>query len=1253
MKTSKASLIAVLLLTPAFGTAFAIAQDSKPITGRYVHVSLPHRPILSLAEVQVFSSGTNAALNRATRQTSTSHNAPSARAVDGRTSGKWQDGTTTHTAEWDNDPQWEVDLGSEMPVERISLWNRDGLESRLDNATVLVLSTDRIPAWGTSITKAGRGEIVLNTDKPGTLAKLPAKVEPVSEHSSPPPTAAAQPYKSSDYSVSPEDNGGVLNGPLLTRKVPEPKDPLLTLRLAIEDLIATFGEKYPDGKKYLSQLAEIKSVDDPRFALLKRDALLANPLIDFAQVLLVKRKGTGMPQNWQGNSSLARKGRLFENELMVMSVTSGELATVYRPSASNYVGEFDLHYDAGRLLFSSRTDQGNWTVCELRIDPDNGRMIEGSLRQVSPEMGRDIDSYDPVYLPNEKVIFVCSSSYSGVPCVGGGDYVGNLHIMDPDGSNVRQLTFEQDNDWNPVVMDNGRVMYLRWEYTDSAHYYSRVMMYMNQDGTDQKAFYGSNSYWPNSMFFPRPIPGSSSKFVAIVGSHHGAARSGALVLFDAARGRHEADGALQVIGESGQPVEPVVQDDLARLYSPHYLTPFPLSDKYFLASVNINGWKICLVDAFDNVLVLKEEPGWCLLEPVPLRKRERPPVMASRIRHGMKDATIWLSDAHFGPGLEGVPKGTAKALRLYRYEYAPRNAGGHYAMGMETCWDARTILGTVPLEEDGSVMVKVPANTPISVQPLDSEGKALQVMRSWMAAQPGETLSCIGCHESPNSTPPAKPALAARKPPQELIPWYGEARGFSFAREVQPVLDRLCVGCHSPGAATNQPVASLIRQSTGRVGTGPDTGKLFRDAGIPDLSTPESSHANLHPYVRRNGPEGDYHLLTPLEFHADTSELVQLLEKGHHNVKLDKEAWDRLITWMDLNAPFHGTWTEARANTNIIARRLELRAKYAGVDFDPEKIINPYTNNVSAVMPTPLPASASASKLAGWPMTHEEAVRLQGKAEPISLDLGDSVNMALVRIPAGRFLMGSGSETPLEAPVSAVEISRPFWMGTTEVTLDQYRKFDPGYLNGVYDMHYKDQVHRGYYMNNMKFPVIRVSWENANAFCQWLSEKSGRKVSLPTEAQWEWACRAGSADSFSYGGLDTDFSNYANLADVTRRELAVRGVNPQPIPNPPPSVDFELKDSRFYDKSLHLAPVGTYQANAWGLFDMHGNVAEWTSSPYVPYPYGETAAQAGAKRVVRGGSFNDRPCRSTSSYRLGYKPWQRVFNVGFRVIIEE
>jgi formylglycine-generating enzyme required for sulfatase activity len=257
-----------------------------------------------------------------------------------------------------------------------------------------------------------------------------------------------------------------------------------------------------------------------------------------------------------------------------------------------------------------------------------------------------------------------------------------------------------------------------------------------------------------------------------------------------------------------------------------------------------------------------------------------------------------------------------------------------------------------------------------------------------------------------------------------------------------------------------------------------------------------------------------------------------------------------------------------------------------------------------------------------------------------------------------------------ERPLTRVKIDQPFWTGKIEVTNRQFNRFDPTHDNGYFDQHHKDHNTPGYPAQGPNEPVIRVSWDQAMAFCQWLTAKTGRRFTLPTEAQWEWACRAGTATPFFYGDLDTDFSPFANLADLSIRLLAVAGVNPQPIANPNPYEDFIPKDGRFNDKAMVMTDAGTYQPNPWGLYDMHGNVAEWTISTYRPYPSeggkrgkGEEGNGTNAsspfplfpfspfpEKVVRGASWRDRPYRARSAFRLAYEPWQQIYNVGFRVI---
>ncbi|MHC5057946.1 MAG: SUMF1/EgtB/PvdO family nonheme iron enzyme [Planctomycetota bacterium] len=1198
LRMSMVSALCGVLLVPAARAAH---------TGRYVHVNIPGGgKTLSLAEVQVFCGRENVAPKGVATQCATDHGGDARRAIDGNTSGNWGRGSITHTPEKMDGPTWEVHLKSDRKIDRVAVWNRDGYESRLHGARVAVLDKNRKVVWEMPLGRPGRGKTEVSLDKASkgdrrgkTVPKITAKRR------------------------SKRGGGGGGSSAVVTGGTKE------SLRLAIKDLMSTFGARYPKGSEFLKRLETV--ADGEPFEKLKREAMLANPLLDFDTILLIERKGDlGMPANWQGNSSLGRNR--YDNRIVAMSpIHDGELKTVFQPPPKRFVGDVDLHFDAKKMIFSMRDDHGTWQVFEVGVDGKG-------LRQVTPAGFKDVDSYDACYLPDGRIIYNSSSGYQGVPCVGGKDYVANLHIIDPGGSGIRRLTFEQDNDWCPVMLPNGRVMFLRWEYTDSAHYFSRVLMHMNPDGTDQKEYYGSNSYWPNSLFYARPVPGSSSKFVGIVTGHHGVKRMGELVLFDTARGRFEADGAVQRIPGYGKKVVAITKDRLVDGSKPKFLHPYPLSEKNFLVSASESGrggWGIYLVDVFDNMLLLKRGEG-ALLEPVPLKNTPKPRVVPDRIKPGAKDATLFLTNVYEGGGLVGVPKGTVKSLRVYKYEYSLRNSGGHYNMGMEGPWDAHIILGTVPVEEDGSAVFTIPANTPLALQPLDAEGKALQLMRSWLVAMPGEVLSCIGCHEDQNLAPPTGLTKAARRGPSKIKPWYGPARGFSFKREVQPVLDEYCVGCHDGTKSTNGRKRPNFADSSGKF---------------------PKSYMELHPYVRRNGPEGDYQLLTPLEFHADTSELVQMLEKGHNNVKLDDEAWDRLITWIDLNVPALGTWSERGIRGGFADRRRELRKLYAGIDVNPEHIPNPYRRKDNFVKPKKDDFKARPVRVSGWPFDKSAAARKRrGKTES-TLDLGDGVKMKLVRIPAGSFPMGSNDETPVERPVAEARIARPFWMGATEVSLKQYRQFDKEYMNGVYDMHYKDQVKRGYFVNEPDFPVIRVSWDKAVEFCRWLTKKTGRKVTLPTEAQWEWACRAGTESPLWFGDLNTDFSKFANLSDVSIKLLAVKGVNPKPITNPDKVMDFELKDTRSNDKVLHLANVGSYAANPWGLHDMHGNVAEWTRSAYKPYPYsdrdGRNDVSAKGKRTIRGGSWHDRQHRSTSSFRLGYPAWQRVYHVGLRVVVED
>jgi formylglycine-generating enzyme required for sulfatase activity len=1068
------------------------------------------------------------------------------------------------------------------------------------------------------------------------------------------------------------------------------------LRMAVQDIIKTFPGKYPRGPEFLNRIeacekrlpkiqaalkqGNTEAISEVETILaLQREALLANPLMNFDKLLLIKRKPHGDPRrakapdrgvgefiglprqsSWQLHTM--KNTDKWQNEITVLSPVhpQGELSILYKSPGKKLISEMDLHFDADKLMFSMPDSNKIWQIFE--IDADGG-----NLKQISLSDQPDVHSFDSCYLPNGKIAFISTAVFQGVPCNASVN-VGMTYLMDADGRKVRQICFEQDHNFCPTVMNDGRILYLRWEYTDIPHVWARFLFTMNPDGTGQREFYGSGGYWPNAIFYARPIPGHPTKVVSIVTGHH-VGRVGELVIFDPALGRKSNDGVVQRIPGYGKKVEPLIMDKLTIDSFPKFLHPYPLSEKYFIVSAKPRPrdlWGIYLVDIFDNIVLLKEVEDYALVEPIPFRRTRKPPVIADMVNLERKDALVYLEDIYSGPGLNGVPRGSVKNLRLFTYQFAYRKVAGiNHRVGADGPWEPKRIIGTVPVEKDGSAFFRIPANTPISIQPTDDQGKAFQLMRSWMTAMPGEFVSCTGCHEQQNATPSNRVTIASRRKPSEIKPWYGPTRGFSFKREVQPVLDWYCVTCHDGGKRDDGKTIPDLRADQGkfivykngvpkeRIIYGVPRRELVKKYG----GVFEPSYITLRSYIRVGGLESDLRLLAPGEFHADNTELFQMLRKGHHGVQLDREAWERLAAWIDLNAPCHGTWSEVvglEKTAHDRRRRCELQKLYANIDEDSEVIPEIARKAVEPIRPQARKKeSIEVPKIDGWPFDENEARLRQaanGQTER-TIDLGNGVKLDFVLIPAGEFIMGDQNGCDDEQPLTPVKISKPFWMSKFEVTNEQYAQFDSSH-----DSKYEhkgswmfNEWDLGWSLNEPRQPVVRISWEEAMAFCKWLSQETGLKFSLPTEAQWEFACRAGTTEPLFYGGLDDDFSEYANMADMTMKDL-VYDARDQYSP------DLVPRDNRSNDSKLVASEVGSYKANSWGLHDMHGNVWEWTRSAHKTYPYktddGRNDMTATGEKVVRGGSWYDRPKRCRSAFRLNYPAWRKVFNIGFRVIID-
>jgi formylglycine-generating enzyme required for sulfatase activity len=289
----------------------------------------------------------------------------------------------------------------------------------------------------------------------------------------------------------------------------------------------------------------------------------------------------------------------------------------------------------------------------------------------------------------------------------------------------------------------------------------------------------------------------------------------------------------------------------------------------------------------------------------------------------------------------------------------------------------------------------------------------------------------------------------------------------------------------------------------------------------------------------------------------------------------------------------------------------------------------------------------SATVYTGWPFAAAEATQRQADTAKAlgcevtrEVKLPGGVTLTLVLIPAGELVMGAPADEsrldPDESPPFKLTVKRPFWLGKFEVTNQQFRAFRADHNSREIDTNWKDRVGPGPSVDGDQQPVCRISWFDAKAFCAWLSKSAGTPFRLPSEAEWEYACRAGTNTPLSCPA--GELFRYANYADQS-----LGSVKP-----------WALRDKDHSDGSAVSAAVGKYLPNPWGLCDMHGNVAEWCDTAYRAYPLSLSGPDVGlspsAPRVVRGGSWDDRPRRVRSAFRLSYPPDYRVYNVGFRVM---
>ena len=312
--------------------------------------------------------------------------------------------------------------------------------------------------------------------------------------------------------------------------------------------------------------------------------------------------------------------------------------------------------------------------------------------------------------------------------------------------------------------------------------------------------------------------------------------------------------------------------------------PYPLSETEFLVSYSpwgrerdplLFGVYFMTIDGRRELLV--SDPLVSCNQPVPLR-RPVPHCRPDTTDYTQQTGTFYIQDVYAGPGLTGIPRGKAKKLRVIGLDFRATVIGGNHNRGeageafvatpvavAQGSWEAKTVLGETPVCADGSAYFTAPARTPLYFQVIDEKGQAIQTMRSWTTLQPGENASCVGCHEHKSESPLAIPAREAfERGPRPLEPFYGPPRGFSFAQEIQPILDRHCTSCHHDRSSLPW-LAGATNPEHGRGGGGRQRSRL-QSAGNRDdgsgrqtplqrrLPGPDGSGVGIRPIPGRHFP---------------------------------------------------------------------------------------------------------------------------------------------------------------------------------------------------------------------------------------------------------------------------------------------------------------------------------------------------------------------------------------------------------------
>ncbi len=868
--------------------------------------------------------------------------------VDGHKDGKWG----FHTQNEDR-PWWQVDLGQSLGLGRIVLYNRcDATAAR--TARILVLLSDDGQEFRPVYQHNGAVFYGFTDQKPldvplqGAQARyvrlqLPGKsyfhldeVEiyaPGGKQNIALGRLASQSSTSSWSVCHPQAPVAPAVVEFATAKAIDRglqlAEHLRTLGVAVDADMAALAECRRRLKALAADAAQESQRQlylDARWAV--RRLALRNPLLDFDTLLFCKAAPGRFPHmsdqfyGWWSRPG----GGIFLLEGIKSAEPRLRCLTTGMPEGSFLRPE--LSYDGRKVLFAycryfaevpdlkdkaskaQVPEEAFYHLYEMNVDGTGRRRLTHGK----------YDDFDGRYLPSGEIVFLSTRKGQFLQCsdfntratttgdlpdsyvrCGGNDYrpvpVFTLHAMDAQGRNLRPLSAFENFEWTPAVAHDGRILYTRWDYIDrfNGHFFS--LWSTNPDGTNPQLVYGNYTVRPQVVAEAVPIP-NSCKLVFTASAHH-AILGGSLGLLDRTRGSEGEEPLVRLTPEVPFPETEANVDS-------YYACPCPLSEEHYLVGWSdrrlppharvedndknpVNAMGLYLYDVFGNLNLLHRDAAISSCNPLPLRPRAKPPIYGGSLASAeASEGTFLLQDVY--QGLAGVERGSVKAIRVIGVAPKVQPHMNKPVVGVSREDPAKFLLGTAPVEPDGSAFFRAPSGMSVLFQAVDAEGMAVQTMRSLTYVMPDRTVACIGCHESRDSAPTsaARFPLAAQRPPSRLTPGPAGSWPMRYDQLVQPVLNKHCVSCHRPGG-TNARAAAFDLTETRSY----DTLLAYGEKDLYRLA-----------FERDRSLVGDCA--------ARQSKLLALLRdpQGHEGLFLDRASLERLVVWMDLYAQRRGHYSD-------------------------------------------------------------------------------------------------------------------------------------------------------------------------------------------------------------------------------------------------------------------------------------------------------------------------------------------------------